>query len=133
MNKPLLRKVRDTIRQRPGQFIMDAYFSCETQACKTPFHCGTACCIAGWTIALASQLKPADLFEKQWSFDEDVFDQATRFLTLTDAAASRLFYTDDWPKLFRDEWVQAEGKQASDKTFANIAVRRINHFLNTGK
>ena len=59
-------------------------------------NCGTACCIAGWTLAMKNDFKSYNVIDnaldQNYSQKETTFHQAKEYLDLTDLEATRIFY-----------------------------------------
>lgn len=113
MNTQLLLQIADRIAKRPEQFQMMEWFKHNRQ-------CGTACCIGGWTIQLC----------RSCVCSYEVGQEAARLLDLDydisgHGAANRLFAFTLWPAQFK-VW-EVEGTPE----FAEQAVRRIHHFIQT--
>lgn len=127
MNRNLLIQVRDTIAQRPGQFLMRTFFSHQTEQQNPAAECGTACCIAGWAITLKGEFAtPMDAYDHYNESSSSNLWYAGRYaLDLTDEQASRLFEAGNWPAPFSGQFHHAQ----SDEETAAIAVKRIDHFL----
>lgn len=127
MNKVLLRKVRDKIKKRPMQFNMNWWTQDRSESGEPASHCGTACCIAGWAMAIHNRVNP-DLLEPY-----GVPQKAIAALELTDHQASNLFNDSSWPEPFAERYRKARIEKAKQSVFVAIAVGRINHMLKTGE
>ena len=77
--------------------------------------CGTAACIAGWTVILADR-----------EGEGRVGDTAKEILGLNDSQHDRLFAPSCWPEKFH-QGTTGDGK----KRTAEIAAKRIEHFIKT--
>lgn len=133
MNIALLRAIQDRIRENPPQFEMMQWFS-YSNVTETPVaNWGTACCIAGWAVALHYGVTPetarkrADLFPKE----------AVRILDLTYDQGRELFYTNNWPTEFQLRYKDlcnrainsAEGPYDIQKQYAQLGVEVIDDFI----
>ena len=129
INVRLLRRVKARILAEPKQFVMDGWvteyvddqlFPDDDLPRKQIPNCGTAACIAGWTVALSDGVKPCDIDR-----NDDISTRARKLIGTE--TATRLFFTPCWPEKFADRWVGA-------KTFkgrARVAADRIEHFIKT--
>lgn len=136
MNKTLLRRIRNHILAEPRRLVMDSYIldksyadekvKDQDSACNEYnfAKCGTAACIAGWTVLLSSLpncLEP--------SIMSAIEPRAIRALKITHLQAFRLFNVDKWPEKFQKAYRACK----VIKTKARIAADRINHFIKTGR
>lgn len=110
MNKPLLNKVKKFIRENPERLDMGLVDSS-----------GPCGCIAHHAVTMDGGKFPDDC---DWS------EVAATKLGLTPFQAEALFIVSFWPIAFRYEYGQAD---LDSKQPATIAIRRINHFMKTGK
>lgn len=108
--------------------------------------CGTACCLAGWLhinkVGLPEHQKLVQVgydHEFDASAGKIVFDTGVERLGLDtsvfgyDAEWPNLFSdSEDWPAPYSDEYELAEA-EGDGKAMAQIAVRRIDHFIETGE
>lgn len=129
MNVELLQKVAKHISEEPRRFIMDTFVDyadglrdvCDLDAPNVPNHpfpkCGTAACIAGWTVLLMDGKEDAGNFRQR----------AMDHLQISRIQADRLFYTEDWPREFCEAYTNA----TTPTEKVNIAVARINYFIET--
>jgi len=124
----LLRKVQKRILAEPRQFVMWSYFTSSIP--NTP-NCGTAACIAGWTIAESQKLNPqqANNFVQDHGYDDH--ELAKKRLGITHRQANHLFYDESWPAPFRDQYRKLPHNQRMRR--ARVAVARIEHFIKTGE
>ena len=137
MNVRLLRKVQKHILAETKRFIMDDFVVRQAEgeetffaddATEVPFApCGTAACIAGWSVLLerGMRAKVKDFhaagarvlgISTEYDEDHDLSSEATR-----------LFYTCYWPHKFQTRYDSAK----SQKQRAKVAVARIEHFIKT--
>lgn len=118
MNVELLRKVQERIKAEPHLFQMPKLFH-ETD-------CGTACCIWGWAMAIEG------IASDNHEFYSRTTPTAERLFDISDDQVSPLIQSDEWPQPFWSEFIEAE--EANDKIAqAEIACRRIDHFIKTGE
>jgi len=89
---------------------------------KWGHECGTAMCIAGWTLKLSEE---SPRVHRSGSL---VADRARQLLDLTHAQGSRLFYKNNWPYEFHLKSVLSH----TDEERAMVAAERIEHLINTG-
>lgn len=95
--------------------------------------CGTAACIAGWTLlreksqADLKRMSEGDVYEMTEP-DEGWQAAADRDLRLPHGQTDLLFNFAKWPEQFR-----AGYRGGSLAVKANIAARRIEHFIKTGE
>lgn len=87
--------------------------------------CGTVCCIAGHAVALAGELPRT---QDEWSWSKWV-SQGADALGITNGACSLFSPHDSWPNPFSGQYALAK----SERERACVAVRRIEHFIATGK
>jgi hypothetical protein len=126
INVDLLNKVADHIEQRHEEFDMEHWQWKRKPSVLTkilwylrdegmPF-CGTTRCIAGWSCVLAGTKA------------ENTPATAQRLLGLNLEQAQRLFYLNNWPKRFRDQY---DGGRRYTDAGAWVAAERIRHFIAT--
>jgi hypothetical protein len=141
-NIKLLKQVRDTILKYPDQFYMDDWFSNLNQIEDKPSRCGTAACIAGWSLALSKEA-----FKKKPSTTQDYFSgcttsfinrEARKALGLNQKQGLRLFLREMWPDRFKFKYSELiekvwDHKPIKPKQFAKVAASRIDYFIKTGK
>ena len=116
MNSKLLLKVKEAILAEPDNFDMDQW------------HCGTSHCICGWAQVLSGKVKD--------SFNTDSHTEVgMKLLGLTDVTqAMTLFYTSCWPQPFRQSYLNIfKDDPDLKKQQAEVAARRIDHFIATGE
>lgn len=131
MNTRLLREVQKAIVEHPAHFDM-GIFGHGLKADEL-FHeeppesaCGTAACIAGYTVALSAGRTPRH---------GSIATKAARLLGIAydgglsdfKDEGSRLFYVDEWPARFARRYQRA----SRNVTRARIASERIDHFIKT--
>lgn len=99
--------------------------------------CGTVACLAGNCTIMAGLTKPTfDRDSAIYEFDDGTPLKAAKWLGLEPEDASKLFYLSDWdypehwPESFTNEYYEAEDDFAKR---AEIACRRIDHFIKTGE
>ena len=137
MNIPLLREIQRQIANEPYLFLMEDWRITveypsdiikeldDGRECnmalrkdiKRNYKCGTALCIAGW----ANYLTP--LTSKM---EFGIKPRATELLEIPTHMANKLFYLEDWPDSFFEEYMKAE----SMKEAAQVACRYIDHLIN---
>lgn len=129
LNVKLLQRVKRKILSEPKQFVMGHWFIDDLSEAngdssdlprKTIPNCGTAACIAGWTIALGSKQKPS----KARDHGKYPSDEAATLLGIDPNGQDDLFGLSGWGS-FREPWYKA-------KTFkgrAKVAARRIDAFI----
>lgn len=116
--------------------VMEAWFA--TASCSShPYYlpkpvpnCGTAGCIAGWTLALALKktLRETDniLYAKAVDYADYVPTKAARLLGLREADTNTLFLPDHWPNEIRRAY---ERTNPQTKARARLIARRIDQFI----
>ena len=120
LNIPLLRAIQAKIKEEPGMFTMSAWHMSAYRGCLGEvYHCGTAHCIGGWAQVLSGATVSNIGVERA----------AMEALGLTREQANRLFYNVDWPEPFHLEYEMAKGHAER----ADVAIRRIEHLINTGE
>lgn len=148
LNTELLQRVRDKIAATPESYDQEVYGRPETSA-----PCGTAACIAGWTVVLADEipmervrLANADYWNSHKDkATRDLFDlvpnMAARLLGLNADEQEAMFtaepegaddeYSDEreggWPEPFASQWAEGEIPRHE------IAVAYIDECLKRGK
>lgn len=142
MNKKLLRKVKNHILKYPEAFDMSIYAQGTEFDVKHP--CGTTACIAGWTCVLEKDSMP---LKEQFKMLNDIKTQekyeslnldfewsrnARKLLGITPKQGEELFDTGSWP----DEYAYPKGElfsYLSPRKQAEVAAKRIEHFIKTGE
>lgn len=134
LNVRLLRRVKKAILKEPSQFVMGDWFVCDGTEGRHDIerkikNCGTAACIAGWTVALTVKKNPKEAREAA-ALDGGVVRIAANSLGLG-PDWDNLFYIDCWPEKFQRQWYKAK----TLKGRASIAARRIEDYIedNRGK
>lgn len=125
MNTKLLRKVAAKILAEPKQFDMDNYFASASCLGREVPNCGTAACIAGWSICLARRIKPS---KAAISSGSSYSIAAMKVLKIRWIAAGRLFGVLSWPSEFRDSYLAHKDGSVGR---ARVAATRIEHFIKT--
>lgn len=126
MNVKLLRRIQEKILAEPRQFNMGSYFLSNRDIRNFLLpnpeipNCGTAACIAGWALALASNRKPSECEDSKANM---IF--SIKVLDLDIDSGRRLFHFVCWPEVY--QLMRAEGT----KKYAEQAVARIDHFIKT--
>lgn len=105
MNIPLLRQIQEAIKESPSQFNMSNWFSTYAPTNRTPANCGTAACLAGWTLSLAYKKNPKEAQSVTNCYEE----QALEYLDLP-SWMKWLFYVNKWPSEFNHRIRMAEIK-----------------------
>ena len=133
MNYELLEKVKQHILDEPNRLIMsleihtgkkmsdslDGYADTSTMVCVEP-PCGTAGCIAGWTVILGHpECKPNDVFAKYC-----ILQEARALLRLGISEMDSLYYTTRWPEDLRKRF-----KTTDLKIRAEVAAEVIDRFV----
>ena len=123
----LLRKVKKTILSRPNQYRQDQW------------HCGTAMCIGGHIVMQAiPDVQAMAEGDDYWPsihgcrLEEGWEELALRILGVDPFDYTSLFAQfpeDEWPEPFCSDW----DKAVSRKDRAEVAARRIDHFIATGE
>lgn len=118
LNVKLLRKVRDKILAEPDQFEMSQWFT-QSTGWKIP-NCGTAACIAGWTIAVSNRKKPSEFLTAR-----NIQDTALELLGIEDQDGWDLFSVSSWPKKYMDRFFVTPSRRGR----ARITAQRINAYI----
>jgi hypothetical protein len=123
MNIKLLNQIKEAITNEPRQFVMENFFYVDEHI---P-NCGTACCIAGWAIAIHNNCNPVtahSIAAKKLNYYDA---QAEEILNIPIDLGRSLFYIERWPMQFNYRW-----RFATDAVErAKIACDRIDHFIAT--
>jgi hypothetical protein len=145
LNEILLLKVMRAILAEPLQFVMADFFATGSsriffrgemslnhlEPARAIPNCHTACCFAGWTIAIDDGVSPHEARE---SYNERLvgatpFMDAANRLGLEPDEAGALFYVTQWPMEFQLDWRAASTPQQR----AEIGARRIDAFIEEQK
>lgn len=130
----LLRQIKRKILEEPRQFVMELFFTEWAYNRKIP-NCHTAACIGGWAIAISRGISPRRADD--WIYGEAPFatayNAAKSILGLTAPQARCLFSTENWPKPFSKPYGTDFDSSDTPKHNAQLAARRIEHFIRTGK
>jgi hypothetical protein len=137
MNKPLFEKVIAAIQADPRRLNMNMWAYNTARGASTTPECGTAGCIAGWTVLISKH--ESKVLAKEQVVVEDLDGNwpgaAQRLLDITDDQEQALFYADWWPSPFREEYELADkNEEASPELsakLADITIRRIRQFMET--
>jgi hypothetical protein len=134
LNVRLLREVTKHILEEPRRLVMrhvsitpysdESSFSGDGCRAQEYPPCGTAACIAGWTMLLSGE-KPYDA-RTQKSSDTT---RAGKLLGIDDDEQDALFFVSEWPHQFFHRYWNA----GTPRGRAKIASDRIEHFIKTGK
>lgn len=125
INFELLARVRDHILEEPRRYDQSTLMRDSAIA-----PCGTAACIAGWTVILSGGIKnPCNCKDPTCGFDQAAKD----FLRISDNEASILFSWDaNWPSPFGGAYLFAERRD--DKAgMAQAAADYINWIIENGR
>lgn len=144
MNIKLLNEVKRVIRENPERLAMSLWVNKGKAGSKVPAFevdkddrdviptdyvphelnrkypkCGTVACIAGWTVELG-------LTEVAKSCNiEGIKQTAIMLLELDEPTASKLFFVNEWPKVYQDKFNKAKTPGGA----AQITIQRINYFI----
>lgn len=132
----LIRKVQVAIKAEPQLY--------DQTRLMEQTSCGTACCIAGWTVRCSGDFMG---FISEFQFasphgTRSIFEAARRLLELDGAGAQALFYEDPsarrwdeeseeylkehcWPEPFAARWAAA----TSDAERAQVACDRLDAYI----
>lgn len=133
INVDLLMRVIEQIEEEPRRLYMHGWGSRVDANEEGNPPCGTVGCIAGW----ASLLNGAHIKEDKHGFYNEhgeaipVGQHAADILNITDYEANRLFYVEDWPLEFLNDY-----DRIGDDNFegrAAVTTARIRHFIETGR
>lgn len=143
LNIPMLRRIQAHILEEPRRLNMSTWGKCGLEPgdeidrnyeqgiaggdfhCLTPQSCppcGTAGCLAGWTVMLEALDRGVRPYFGQCSM-ADV--EAVRILGLDAKEAPKLFYPDNWDSDFWSEYKQA----TTPLELADITSRYIDWFI----
>ncbi len=137
LNVKLLRKVKKHILAEPKRFVMWALVQRkdETQlqfmsdglgdAFVDFAPCGTAACIAGWTVLLEDGMKTKKKDSRIWSRAAKLLGLDDRWRKGEAPQTSKLFETGEWPKKLEARYNRAK----TQKTRVKIAAERIDQFI----
>lgn len=128
MNKELLTRVMKAIKKHPLNTEMVLHWVTHED---TVSPCGTAGCIAGWTVAEA-RLRNLRNSPRAGPGSSLVEKQAAFLLGLEPAQANRLFMVGQWPKEFRERHGEDEAYDEDVRLHrSKVVVERIEHFIKT--
>lgn len=130
-NKALLLEVKARILAEPAQFVMERLFMSNEHARRLNWeyeddlsreipNCGTAACIAGWTVAVSRQRDPREAE----AMSEDAWVEAEDRLRIWHYA-SQLFNVTGWPQYLQGEWKRAGTLEER----ARVAAEAIDRFI----
>lgn len=146
----ILRRVTKHILASPKRLVMgnwvetkttyNSWFNDEIRDGSEYASCGTAACIAGWTVLLTSvKNKKFKNFVNKREHKHTYFDwerAAGKKLGITEEQATRLFHVENWPRQFgrrfkmRGDEMELSLKQRTAN--AKAAAERIEYFIATG-
>ncbi len=153
INKPAVNELKKLLREDPLRFDMGIFISGMCPQDKVWPSCKTVGCIAGWII-LKDRLLKNSLTVTSKNLSKigrgqgvaDYCKEASKILGLNVSAARKLFFVNDWPEMFRDkfykmnyEWCNVSPQSGREKLIqikrrmVEVAIRRINYFIRTGK
>lgn len=115
----ILRKVEAQILKEPHTFCMADWYM--------KHGCGTTACIAGWVSLLSPEFPRRSL-----KSSGEIAAFAKRKLGLNLDTQRRMFFVGDWPQPYQDQYLAA-GDNADKEEQVKIAVKRIEHFIKTGR
>lgn len=130
MNTKLLLEVKKQILKEPLQFQMACFFatSLDWDSIVKPKYkipnCGTAACIAGWTVAIATKTNPKEALRNPECLSISI--SARKALDLSYWQSELLFNMYRWPEEFKFT------EKHTPKQRANKAAKFINWFIKTG-
>lgn len=143
INVELLKKVKKHILEEPRRLLMDDLvvrkmddedFVADDGKMVKFASCGTAACIAEWSVLLTDGLWPeGDLWRraakllgipKDQICSNGFYDDNGEYISIP-VLAEKLFYVDEWPVAYRIPYKKAR----SQKQRAKIAAKRIEAFI----
>ena len=133
MNIPLLKEIQKAILAKPKNFVMSSFFDKmldylgDADWNDKAENCGTAACIAGWTVTLGHKDRTLGLPSEGRKLPFVCGSKAYELLDLTYGQDELLFYTDNWPERFEEAYHNA----TSHEQRAQVAVDRIQYFIDT--
>lgn len=137
INVRLLRRIQREIKAEPRRFVMFTFVDVSDAVAP----CSTAACIAGSAMLLdaidtgrAPGWKQAGIKINQIKKCSTFETRACEILGLDRTQGCRLFFTSEWPQVFRTPFELLERLQATTavrRKMAAIANRRIDHFIKT--
>jgi hypothetical protein len=131
----LLRKVKKHILEEPKRFDMGSW-GFKKRGRGAPI-CKTVACIAGWATILQTLPGKKLLQLPKINLNGSLEDESVMLvnrgtgqqaLQISYQQAEVLFYVENWPTEFLDEWYAAKNK----KELAQATANRIDHFIKTG-
>lgn len=134
INKSLIRKIIKNIEAKPLRLEMGDYVDLHDGVAP----CGTSACIAGWAVIIDRMEKHKIGYQNAAKLANTVAThaEAVRLLGITGDQSARLFFADEWPTPFSQQFYDASYDETHEQTRrreAKVAVARLNHFLKTGK
>jgi hypothetical protein len=130
MNVELLLQVSEHITQLPNRLHMNSWIL-DSAGWRTTFEsdngfdqiyyapCGKACCLGGWAVILGGH--------PEYHNYDDVEHKALELLQLDEYQGDRLFYVQNWPTRYKNDYNQAKGQYER----AQVAAKRIRWFIDT--
>jgi hypothetical protein len=126
LNIKLLEKVKKAILKHPDNVDMNMWVSHGDD--EAP--CGTAGCIAGWTIAKASLKKLRKIrVSKNQSWGDRIQERAAKLLGINQDESENLFVPDFWPVGLWNRYIEASTRKRASK----IVAKRIDEFIKKHK
>lgn len=136
-NIRLLRRIQRAILKRSDQFVMSALFNQYLDNDRKAGGCGTAGCIAGWALHLASGNKTLDKTreESKRYVNRSLLKKAGDLIGIKirrnkdGVMFHPLFFAHLWPAPFQSQYDFA----TNSRSVARIASARIEHYIKTGE
>ena len=125
MNRELVEEVKAYLRAEPRRFDMSDWVADYNGEPEEAPPCGTTCCIAGAVLMVKGLIKN----EYDWRSTDAPAKTAADLLGINDS--DNLFYSSNWPSLFREQFIRAL-KARDKKQQVEIACARLDYMLETG-
>lgn len=129
-----LKVAKRAILEEPRRLDMEHW---GLKVTKKVSPCNTTGCVAGWLVIKHDHISLANTSKAIIAFNVAMgaaADRATEILNVSEAAANRLFYVNEWPYPFKNDYVDASETLKGlplQKKLAQITGKRIDFFIKT--
>lgn len=140
MNIEAFEKLKATLREEPRRFNMSTWFGGQAMITSQSPPCGTVACLAGWIcLNHGYGLFNSDddllgglvtITKNGVPYTYNVSTEAAKILDVPGRRAFQLFYIDDWPLGFRNEYEIAMQRKNYVEA-VEVACRVIDDFVAT--
>lgn len=128
LNIPVIRQLMAAVLNHPHEFDMLLMWQPAHYRLYEPTKgCGTACCFAGFTVALIENVSLEKI--REIDGDQDCWSIAATALGLSEDQAESVFLRSHWPERYRVQYDNA----ATDQERAQSGADRLEHLIQTGE